>query len=54
MRFLTVLALVGAFFFSAAAQAGPLDTPEEVGRLLTDGSLLNRIGAVSNQVEAKA
>jgi cell wall-associated NlpC family hydrolase len=54
MRFLTVLALFWAFFFSAASYAGPLDSTDEVGRLLADGSLLNRIGEVSNQVETKA
>jgi cell wall-associated NlpC family hydrolase len=54
MRFLTVLALLGALFFSTAAQAGPLQATDEMGRLLTDGNLLNRIGEVSKGVEAKA
>ena len=54
MRFLTVLALLGAFFFSGPGYASPLEAPDEVGRLLSDGNLLNRIGEVSNRVEAKA
>lgn len=54
MRFLTVLALSGALFFSAPSFAGPLEATDEVGRLIADGNLLNRIGEVSTQVEAKA
>jgi cell wall-associated NlpC family hydrolase len=54
MRFLSVLALVGSLFFASASFAGPLDTPDDVGRLLTDSTLLNRIGEVSKGVEAKA
>jgi cell wall-associated NlpC family hydrolase len=54
MRFLTLLLLFGSFFFAAASYAGPLESTDDVGRLLSDGSLLNRIGEVSNKVEAKA
>jgi cell wall-associated NlpC family hydrolase len=54
MRFLTLLALIGSLFFVSLCQASPVDVPEDVGRLITDGNLLNRIGEVSNRVEAKA
>lgn len=53
MRFLTLLALLGSLFF-ATAHAGPLEAGDEVNRLIGDGNLLNRLGEVSNQVEAKA
>jgi cell wall-associated NlpC family hydrolase len=54
MRFLTLLATFWLLLFATVSHAGPLDATEDVGRILTDGNLLNRIGEVSNQVEAKA
>jgi cell wall-associated NlpC family hydrolase len=54
MRFLTLLVLLWCLFFATVSHAGPLDATDEVGRLLTDGNLLDRIGEVSNRVEAKA
>ena len=54
MRFLLLLALIGSLFFTTASWAGPLDKTDEMGRLLSDGSLLNRIGEVGKGVEAKA
>jgi len=54
MRFMTLLVFLWSLLFAAAAHAGPLESTDEVGRLLSDGNLLSRIGDVSNQVEAKA
>ena len=54
MRFLTLLVLLCSLFFVTASFAAPTETSDEAGRLLPEGSLLNRIGEVSNRVEAKA
>jgi cell wall-associated NlpC family hydrolase len=54
MRFLTLMALLWSLFSVSVCQADPLEVTNDVGRLLTDGNLLNRIGEVSNRVEAKA
>ena len=52
MRFLTLSVLLWSLV--VAAHAGPLEATDEMGRVLTDGKLLNRLGEVSNRVEAKA
>jgi cell wall-associated NlpC family hydrolase len=54
MRFLTLMVLLWSLFSVSLSQAGPLEATDDMGRLLTDGTLLNRIGEVSNRVEAKA
>jgi cell wall-associated NlpC family hydrolase len=54
MRFLSLLALLGSLFFVTVSQAGPLETGEEVSRFISDGNLLDRLGEVSNRMEAKA
>lgn len=54
MRFLTLLLLLWALFFTQVSNAGPLEATDELGHLLADGNLLGRIGEVSNRVEAKA
>lgn len=54
MRFLTLLVLFGSLFFATATFAAPPETNDDVNRLLSDGNLLNRLGEVSNRVEAKA
>ncbi len=54
MRFMTLVVFLWSLFFVAASHAAPLESTDEVGRLLSDGNLLSRIGDVSNQVEAKA
>jgi cell wall-associated NlpC family hydrolase len=54
MRFLTLLALLWSLFFVSVCQAAPLESTDDMGRILIDGKLLNRIGEVSNRVEAKA
>lgn len=54
MRFLTLLALLCSLIFGSATYAAPMDSADDVARLLTDGSLLDRIGEVGNRVEAKA
>ena len=51
---MNLLPLLCSLFFATAAHAGPLEATDEVGRLLAEGNLLNRIGEVSNKVEAKA
>ncbi len=52
MRFLTLLVLLWSLVVSA--HAGPLEATDEMGRALSDGTLLNRLGEVSNRMEAKA
>jgi hypothetical protein len=54
MRFLTLLALLLSLFSTTVCQAGPLEATDDMGRLLTDGNLLGRIGEAGNRVEAKA
>jgi cell wall-associated NlpC family hydrolase len=54
MRFMTLMVVLWSLLFATASRAGPLDATDDVGRMLTDGNLLNRIGEVSNRVEAKA
>jgi len=54
MRFLTLLALLCSLFCTPISHAAPADAADEVSRMLTDGSLLDRIGEVGNRVEAKA
>jgi cell wall-associated NlpC family hydrolase len=54
MRFLTLLALLWSLLSFSVCQAAPLEVTDEMGRLITDGNLLNRIGEVSSRVEARA
>ncbi len=54
MRFLTLLVFLCSVFFATASCGAPLENSDEVSRLITDGNLLDRIGEVSNRVEAKA
>jgi cell wall-associated NlpC family hydrolase len=52
MRFLTLLLLLWSLM--AASHADPLAAADDIARALPDGNLLDRIGEVSNRVEAKA
>jgi cell wall-associated NlpC family hydrolase len=54
MRFMTLMVFLCSVFFATAANAAPAETNEEVSRLLTDGKLMDRLGQVSNRVEATA
>jgi cell wall-associated NlpC family hydrolase len=54
MRFLTLMALLLSLFSFSMCHAAPVEATDDMGRVLTDGNLLNRIGEVSNRVEAKA
>ena len=54
MRFLTVSALLCALSFTAVSHAAPLDTPDDVTRLLAESNLLNRISDAGTLVEATA
>ena len=54
MRFLILMALLWSLLSVSLCRAAPLEATDDMGRLLTDGNLLNRIGEVSNRVEAKA
>ena len=54
MRFLTLMVLLCSLFATTVCQADPLEAPDGMGRLLTDGNLLGRIGEAGNRVEAKA
>jgi cell wall-associated NlpC family hydrolase len=54
MRFLTLLALLWSLLSFSVCNAAPVEVTDEVGRLLSDGSLLNKIGEVSSRVEARA
>ena len=54
MRFLTLLVFLCTLFFATVCLAAPLESSDEASRRMTDGNLLDRIGEVSNRVEAKA
>jgi cell wall-associated NlpC family hydrolase len=54
MRVFTVSALLCALSLTAVSHAAPLDTTDDVARLLADSNLLNRISDAGTRVEAKA
>ena len=54
MRFLPLLVVLFSLLFASSAFAAPAESADDVGRLLSDANLLDRIGQVSNRMEAKA
>lgn len=54
MRLVPLSVLLCSVLVALAAHAAPTESGDELGRLLTDGGLLDRIGDVGNRVEAKA
>jgi cell wall-associated NlpC family hydrolase len=54
MRFLTLMTLLWSLFSISVCHAAPPETTDDMVLRLTESNLLNRIGEVSNRVEARA